>query len=187
MAKAISELDRSQPRDGWEDRVRARIAERKAGGAREAVPIRRSAVLRITAAIAIAASIAAVVWIGVPGPDDPRGDRSVIFERASESRRSGSAAPGEVLSMGAELVAGDTIALGVPARGEVRVYRGEREAIFTARTKSSYTLATPGTYRVVWIEGLDAPPPPAGSLEADSAAVLAAGGRFELGPQLNVR
>lgn len=191
LAKAISELDRSHPRPGWEDGVRARIAARKA---EQGAPIQRSAGLRIIgAAMAIAASIAVAVWIGGPwsgGPADPRAARVVIFEKASESRRSGGAGAavvGEALSTGAELSAGDTVALGVPEHGEVRVYRGDREVVFRSRAKASFTLAAPGAYRVVWIEGSASPPEPAGSLEQDSAAVLAAGGRFELGPQLNVR
>lgn len=172
-----------EPKPEWRARVWQRIDERKT---RKRTP----AWLRV---LAPALAAALVVFVLLPDSEEETDvvALAVAVEPGSTIRRGTEAYPGDRLDLRATI--------GDAAFAELRVYRNDRELVLRCsdeppcrrsegRTlEASVELDVFGAYQPVLLTSARPLPPPAGGLDADAEAALAAGAAFELGEDVVVR
>ena len=162
------------PREGWEERVRSRMAQPERGG--------RKRIRWVAVAAAIIAAAFLVPWMFQPNGEAPR--LTFEIERGDRPARRG-----EVLHPGDRLILqADT---GAASHAELRVYHDDTELILRCsdsppcvlrgtRLSATLVLEQLGIFQPVLITSEQPIPPPAGTLDEDAAAVLSQGGRVVL-------
>ena len=207
------ELVRALPRVGatstgdpnWQARVWSRIARE------ETAKVRRSYWLGggVAAACAVVAVYLYVAGGKHPQPDQPSSDRSVVDEAGRDRPETPERAPSVPAQPRIEIVSGqlamrstsarvgDRVRITVDRGQEVRTYRADR-LMLRCRAQSlapgckldareliaEAELATAGDYQLVVIRSATADP--GGTLDADLAAVVSAGGDYKV-TELSVR
>ncbi len=169
------------PREGWEERVRSRIAQPELGG--------RKWIWWLAPAAAVIAAAFLVPWLFQPTAEDPR----LTFEIARgdrPARRGAAPHPGDRLILQADT--------GAPSHAELRVYRDDTELILRCsdsppcvlrgtRLSATLVLEQLGIFQPVLFTSEQPIPPPAGTFDEDAAAVLSRGGRVVLSEEIRVR
>ena len=178
VAAALQQAgDAYSPAGDWEPKVWAKVAT-----ARAARPRTPWAVV-----LGIGATVAAlgVLFLNFAGGPDSLSLTTQTLEHGAGAMVRGTAAPGDVLHLVAQVPRGKL--------GDLRVYRGTGELVFQCATsplcirsrdrlEAKVTLDRAGIYRVLLIGADKVLPVATGSVDADYAAAIRSGGAQESPP-----